>query len=52
VTDFNSTTVTELLATSGVTLHTFTVGSEPQEAAFDGAHIWVTNFGGTTVSKL
>jgi hypothetical protein len=52
VTDFNSTTVKELLATSRATLHTFTVGSPPNEAAFDGAHIGVTNFGGTTVSKL
>ena len=52
VTDFNSTTVTKLLASTGALVGTFTVGTQPNEAAFDGAHVWVTNFGGTTVSKL
>jgi DNA-binding beta-propeller fold protein YncE len=52
VADFNSTTVTKLLATTGATVSTFTVGTEPQGVAFDGANIWVSTFGGTTVSKL
>jgi DNA-binding beta-propeller fold protein YncE len=52
VTDFNSTTVTKLLASTGATVSTFTVGSEPVAVAFDGAHMWVSNFSGTTVSKL
>jgi len=52
VTDFNSTTVMGLLASSGATISTFTVGSALQEPAFDGAHVWVTNFNGTTVFKM
>ena len=36
----------------GATLGTFTVGTTPAGVAFDGASIWVANFGGTTVSKL
>src|SRR5579864_3510288 len=31
---------------------TFTVGSNPTGIAFDGAHIWVTNFGDNTVSEM
>src|SRR5690348_16619999 len=30
----------------------FPVGSEPQNLAFDGANIWVTNFGDNSVTKL
>jgi hypothetical protein len=52
VTDFNSTTVTKLLASTGASAGTFTVGGEPAAVAFDGAHIWVSSFQGTTVSKL
>jgi DNA-binding beta-propeller fold protein YncE len=44
--------VTKLKAGTGATVGTFKVGSEPAGVAFDGASIWVTNFGGTTVSKL
>jgi hypothetical protein len=45
--------VTQLKASIGVTLNTFTVRKQPAGwLAFDGASIWVTNFGGTTVSKL
>ena len=52
MTDFNGSTVTQLKASTGATLNTFTVGKEPAGVAFDGASMWVTNFGGTTVSKL
>jgi DNA-binding beta-propeller fold protein YncE len=52
VTDFNATTVTKLKASTGATLNTFTVGKESAGVAFDGASVWVTNLGGTTVSKL
>ena len=31
---------------------TFTAGTQPNGLAFDGAHIWVTNFGDGTVTKL
>jgi hypothetical protein len=45
-------TVTQLKASTGVTLNTFTVGKQPGGVAFNGASTWVTNFGGTAVSKL
>jgi len=44
--------VTQLKASTGVTLNTFTVGKQPGGVAFNGASTWVTNFGGTAVSKL
>jgi Fe2+ transport system protein B len=44
--------VTKLRASTGATVGTFSVGNEPVAAAFDGANIWVSNFSGTTVSKL
>jgi hypothetical protein len=28
------------------------VGTEPANPVFDGNNIWVTNFGGTTISKM
>ncbi len=30
----------------------FNTGNAPRGVAFDGANIWVTNFGDNTVSKL
>jgi DNA-binding beta-propeller fold protein YncE len=33
-------------------LGTFTVGSDIEGLAFDGANIWVANSGSNTVSKL
>ena len=44
--------MTQLKASTGVTLNTFTVGKQPGGVAFNGASTWVTNFGGTAVSKL
>ncbi len=34
------------------TTTTFAVGNEPSGVAFDGANIWVANFGDGTVTKL
>jgi hypothetical protein len=39
-------------ATTGATLITFSVGRELANPAFDGNNIWVTIFGGTTISKM
>lgn len=37
---------------TGAALGTFTVGTSPQLATFDGANIWVPNFRDGTVTKL
>ncbi len=46
--------MTKLLAATGAVLGTFSVGDSscPTGVAFDGANIWVANYGGRTVSKL
>jgi len=58
-----SNTVTKLRASDGtcngaanlpgsdVSACSFTVGTSPQQVAFDGANIWVTNGNSATVSK-
>jgi DNA-binding beta-propeller fold protein YncE len=51
VANFGSNNVTKLLASTGAVLGTFPVGT-PFAIAFDGANIWVTNWGGRSVSKL
>jgi DNA-binding beta-propeller fold protein YncE len=43
-----SNDVTKLRASDGATLGTFNVGYLPQGTAFDGANIWVMNFGSKT----
>jgi len=45
-------TATKLRASDGANLGTFSVGSFPFGVAFDGAHIWVANGVGNSVSKL
>jgi hypothetical protein len=48
-----SNTVTELLASTGATVGTYSVGTGPGDGvAFDGANIWVVNYGSTTVTAL
>jgi len=47
-----STTVTELSASTGAVVGTYTVGTSPFGVAFDGANIWVTNAGSGTVTEL
>jgi DNA-binding beta-propeller fold protein YncE len=44
--------VTELRASDGALLGTFTVGSSPQGVAFDGVSIWVVNSVTNSISKL
>jgi len=41
VTNSSSNTVSKLRGSDGVTLGTFSVGSNPLGVAFDGANIWV-----------
>jgi DNA-binding beta-propeller fold protein YncE len=43
--------VTKLRASDGANLGTFPVGAVPTGVAFDGANIWVANYGSDTVSK-
>jgi uncharacterized protein (TIGR03437 family) len=52
VANVNDNTVTELLASTGATVGTYPVGSEPYAAAFDGGNIWVANFEDDTVTKI
>jgi DNA-binding beta-propeller fold protein YncE len=48
----NGNNVSKLRASDGVNLGTFSVGSAPENVAFDGANIWVSNSVSNTVSKL
>jgi len=52
VTNSGSGSVTKLLASTGATLGTYTVGTSPYWLAFDGTNIWVANGGGNNVSKI
>jgi YVTN family beta-propeller protein len=52
VSNAGSKSVTELQASTGTVLGTFTVGTVPTGVAFDGANIWVANYGSNSVSKL
>ena len=52
VANSQSTTVTELSASTGAVLGTYTVGTQPFGVAFDGANIWVTSGGNGTVTEL
>jgi DNA-binding beta-propeller fold protein YncE len=51
VTNNGNDTVTKLQASDGANLGTFPVGTNPIGVAFDGANIWVTNSGNTTISR-
>jgi hypothetical protein len=51
VTTWNNV-VTKVQVSDGAALGTFAVGSTPQSVAFDGANIWVANYGSNTVIKL
>jgi hypothetical protein len=44
-------TVSELRASDGVLLGTFTVGQQPAAMIFDGANLWLANVN-DTLSKL
>jgi DNA-binding beta-propeller fold protein YncE len=44
--------VNKLLASTGATVGTYTVGSNPAAVAFDGTNIWVTSYGNNTVTEL
>lgn len=44
--------MTELLASTGAVVGTYRVGPEPSGMAFDGANIWVANYGSDTVMKI
>jgi DNA-binding beta-propeller fold protein YncE len=48
----SSNDMTQLRAHDGANLGTYSVGSAPENVAFDGANIWVSNSVSNTVSKL
>lgn len=50
--DSGSNNISELWASDGATLATIVVGNTPSGIAFDGVYIWVTNYGGNTVTRL
>ncbi len=52
VANYSSSSVTELSASDGTEIGTFSAGGNPFGVAFDGGNIWVTNFSGVNVSKL
>jgi DNA-binding beta-propeller fold protein YncE len=52
VTNGDDNTVSEVNATSGISIGTFSVGTGPQCIAFDGANIWVANYTAGTLTKL
>jgi uncharacterized protein (TIGR03437 family) len=47
-----SATVTKLLASTGASVASYTVGTNPYGLVFDGINIWVTNNGSGTVTEL
>jgi len=54
VANYGSNNVTELRASDGATLGTFSLptSASPIGVAFDGANIWVTNINAATISKF
>jgi DNA-binding beta-propeller fold protein YncE len=52
VVNYGADTVTGLRASDGSAQGTFTSGTNPAGAAFDGTYIWVANGADNTVSKL
>jgi len=48
----DSTGVEKLRASDGALLGTFAAGSGPGRMAFDGANIWVANYGSNNVTKI
>ncbi len=51
VSNFGTTTITKLNATSGGLIGTYTVGSHPWGLAFDGINVWVANHAAANVTK-
>jgi DNA-binding beta-propeller fold protein YncE len=52
VANFYSMSVSKLLASTGATVGTFTVGVWPDGVAFDGTNIWVVNEFSNSVTKI
>jgi len=44
--------VSKIVAATGVIADTIAVGDSPYGVAFDGTHMWVTNYDDDTVSKI
>ena len=49
--NFGSNNVTKL-SLAGAVLGTFAAGSGPSGVAYEGVNIWVTDFNGSTMTKL
>ena len=52
VVNVSDNTVSKLLASTGATVGTIPVGSQPVFIAFDGTNMWVSNRQSNTVSKI
>jgi YVTN family beta-propeller protein len=52
VTNEGDNTVSQLMASTGALVGTYSVGSGPVGMTFDGANIWVCNQNSDSVSKL
>ena len=52
VTNNGASTVTKVLASTGVVIGTYPAGNGPDGIVFDGTNIWVTNNGTNKVTKL
>ena len=52
VTNEGGQSVTVLLASTGGAVGTYSVGFSPDGIVFDGANIWVANYGSGDVSKI
>jgi hypothetical protein len=50
--DSKESSITKLLASTGATLGTFSVETNPVALAFDGANIWVANTSSDTLTKI
>jgi DNA-binding beta-propeller fold protein YncE len=47
-----SSNVTELLASTGATVGTYSIGNGPAALAFDGTEIWVANYSDNTIVAI
>jgi hypothetical protein len=52
VSNFLSDTITELRASDGATLNTFSFSGQPSNGAFDGANVWIGVNNSNTVAKM
>lgn len=52
VTNFTSSNVTKIIASTGIIVGSYAVGTNPLGICFDGTNIWVSNSGNNNVTKI